>query len=88
MKRIKTECRKRLGIAQAIMEEPDVLILDEPFNGLDTEGVRQIRELIKSYNSENHIIILVSYIEEDIRMLCDTVLTMEKGTLQSVASPQ
>ena len=70
------------------MEEPDVLILDEPFNGLDTEGVRQIRELIKSYNSENHIIILVSYIEEDIRMLCDTVLTMEKGTLQSVASPQ
>ena len=80
--------RQRLGIAQAIMEEPDVLILDEPFNGLDTEGVHQIRELIKSYNSENHIIILASHIEEDIRMLCDTVLTMEKGTLKSVTSPQ
>ena len=67
------------------MEKPDVLILDEPLNGLDTEGALQIRELILNYKSENHIIILASHIEEDIRTLCDTVLVMEKGVLKSAS---
>ena len=77
--------QQRLGIAQAVMEKPDVLILDEPLNGLDTEGALQIRELILNYKSENHIIILASHIEEDIRTLCDTVLVMEKGVLKSAS---
>lgn len=69
--------RQRLGIAQAIMENPDVLILDEPFNGLDKSGVAQIRALLKEQKAQGKAILLASHNAQDIEVLCDTVHEME-----------
>lgn len=73
--------RQRLGIAQAVMEDPSVLILDEPFNGLDRNGVSDMRKLIMALKKEGKTILLASHSKEDIDMLCDTVCEMEAGVL-------
>ncbi|NLP13025.1 MAG: ABC transporter ATP-binding protein [Clostridium sp.] len=73
--------RHRLGIAQAIMEKPRLLILDEPMNGLDKQGVAEIRALFKDLNKEGITIILSSHYSEDIDILCDTVCEMDAGKL-------
>lgn len=65
--------RQRLGIAQAIMENPKVLILDEPFNGLDRYGVVEIRALLKQLKAEGKSILLASHNAQDIEELCDHV---------------
>lgn len=75
--------RQRLGIAQAIMENPDILILDEPTNGLDKRGVEEFRELILSFKEEGKTILLASHNAEDIRVLCDTVHELDGGKLIS-----
>lgn len=69
--------RQRLGIAQAIMENPSVLILDEPFNGLDAATVSDMRTLLLSLKSQNKAIILASHNAEDIRILCDRIYEMK-----------
>lgn len=74
--------KQRLAIAQAIMEDPDILILDEPMNGLDKHGVREMRELFMQMKEENKLIILASHNKEDIEVLCDQVYEMENGKLQ------
>lgn len=74
--------KQRLGIAQAIMENPGVLILDEPFNGLDKEGVREIRELIMELKESEKTIFLTSHNNEDIKVLADVVWEMDGGRLQ------
>lgn len=71
--------RQRLGIAQAIMEKPKLLILDEPFNGLDKEGVEQMRTYFLELKKQGVTILLSSHTSEDIKLLCDTVTEMEKG---------
>ena len=76
--------RQRLGIAQAIMENPSLLILDEPFNGLDKHGVADMRELIKSLRSEGKTILLASHNQGDIDELCDTVFEMDAGVMTMV----
>lgn len=68
--------RQRLGIAQAIMEEPEVLVLDEPFNGLDRYGVVEIRELLKELKADGKSILLASHNAQDIEELCDDVLDL------------
>lgn len=73
--------RQRLGIAQAIMEDPKLLVLDEPFNGLDKHGVAQIRRLLLELKREGKTILLASHNEEDIRILCDEVYKMDGGVL-------
>lgn len=73
--------RQRLGIAQAIMEHPKLLILDEPMNGLDAQGVEDIRRLLLSLKEEGTTILLASHITEDIETLCDTVHRMENKKL-------
>lgn len=70
--------RQRLGIAQAIMEEPEVLVLDEPFNGLDRYGVVEIRELLKELKAGGKSILLASHNAQDIEELCDNVLDLMK----------
>lgn len=65
--------RQRLGIAQAIMESPDILILDEPFNGLDQHGIQEMRELFLQLKEEGRIILLASHMKEDVNSLCDEV---------------
>lgn len=73
--------RQRLGIAQAIMENPGLLILDEPFNGLDKHGVSEIREILLELKAEGKTILLSSHNDEDIRILCDRVFEMDAGVL-------
>ncbi len=74
--------RQRLGIAQAIMEDPDLLVLDEPFNGLDADGVEEIRSLLQKYKEEGKLIILSSHMKEDLEILCDKVYYLEKGKMK------
>ncbi|MDY2628330.1 MAG: ATP-binding cassette domain-containing protein [Lachnospiraceae bacterium] len=73
--------RQRLGIAQAIMEDPKLLILDEPFNGLDKHGVDEIRQLILKWKAQGKTILLASHNGEDIRVLCDEVFEMDAGNI-------
>ncbi|BBW95446.1 ATP-binding cassette domain-containing protein [Geobacillus sp. FSL W8-0032] len=75
--------KQRLGIAQAIMEKPNLLILDEPMNGLDEEGVADIRNLIQNLKRQNVTILLSSHNSEDINLLCDEVYQMDKGRLRA-----
>ena len=71
--------RHRLGIAQANMEDPELLILDEPMNGLDNQGVQDMRELFLKLKEEGKTIILASHNREDIAVLCDTVVEIDHG---------
>lgn len=73
--------RQRLGIAQAIMEDPSLLILDEPFNGLDISGVEEIRNLLLSLKEKGKTILVASHYQEDVDFLCDTVIRMDKGKI-------
>ena len=68
--------RQRLGLAQAIMENPDILILDEPMNGLDKEGVSEVRNYLLTLKEQGKTILLASHSTEDIEILCDTVCEM------------
>jgi ABC-2 type transport system ATP-binding protein len=76
--------RHRLGIAQAIMEKPKMLILDEPMNGLDKQGVIEMRSLFRDLKKEGITILLSSHYSEDIEALCDTVCEMDAGKLTQV----
>ena len=76
--------RQRLGIAQAIMEDPEFLVLDEPFNGLDCTGVQEIRELLLEQAGREKTIILASHNPEDIRILCDEVYEMDGGKIKKL----
>lgn len=76
--------RQRLGIAQAIMEDPELLILDEPFNGLDKHGVEEIRNLLLKQKEEGKTILLASHNSEDIRVLCERVYEMDGGVMREV----
>ena len=69
--------RQRLGIAQAIMDKPKVLILDEPFNGLDKTGVGHMRDLLQELKGQGKAILLASHNSQDIEVLCDEVHDME-----------
>ena len=73
--------RQRLGLAQAMMESPSVLILDEPMNGLDKNGVEEIRQLLLSMKNDHKTIVIASHNAEDIQVLCDEVYEMENGKL-------
>lgn len=73
--------RQRLGIAQALMENPELLILDEPFNGLDRHGTQEIRSLLLHEKERGKTILLASHNSEDIRILCDRVFEMDAGRL-------
>ena len=76
--------RQRLGLAQAIMENPDLLILDEPFNGLDKDGVKDMREYLLSYKEQGKTILICSHSAEDISVLCETVHEMDKGVISKI----
>lgn len=75
--------KQRLGIAQAIMEKPEILILDEPMNGLDNRGVEEIRKLLLQLKEQGITILLASHNREDIVVLCDEVMEMDQGKVIS-----
>lgn len=74
--------RQRLGIAQALMENPDTLILDEPMNGLDNDCVNLVRGILSQLREQGKTILLVSHNAEDIRVLCDEIYEMDKGRIK------
>ncbi len=76
--------RQRLGLAQAIMEDPDILILDEPMNGLDKDGVKDMRQYLLDLKEQGKTILIASHSAEDIDVLCDTVCEMDKGRLSRI----
>ncbi|MBR4021060.1 MAG: ATP-binding cassette domain-containing protein [Ruminococcus sp.] len=76
--------RQRLGLAQAIMENPDTLILDEPMNGLDKDGVGDMRKYLLDLKKQGKTILIASHSAEDIEILCDTVCEMDKGKLKKI----
>lgn len=76
--------KQRLAIAQAIMERPDVIMLDEPTNGLDDEGVVRIRQLILEEKERGALILLASHNRDDIRLLADKLYRIEAGRVQEV----
>ena len=76
--------RQRLGLAQAIMEDPELLILDEPMNGLDKDGVKDMRQYLLDLKARGKTILIASHSAEDIDVLCDTVCEMDKGHLEHI----
>lgn len=74
--------KQRLGIALTFLEDPELIILDEPFNGLDQEGVVQMRKLFQEMKQTGKTILLASHNREDIEMLCDEVFEMDGGVLR------
>lgn len=76
--------RQRLGIAQAIMEDPDIFLLDEPMNGLDSQGVHDVKVILNKLRTDEKTIILASHNTDDIDELCDIVYKMDGGKLSKV----
>lgn len=76
--------RQRLAIAQAIMEDQKIIILDEPFNGLDKNGCNQIKNLLMELKSPDRLILLTSHIEGDIDSLSDYIFEFSDGKISLV----
>lgn len=76
--------KQRLGIAQAVMEEPDLIIMDEPMNALDKEGIAEMRVFFKKLREHGRTILLTSHNFEDIQLLCDRVFEMEHGQMKEI----
>ncbi len=81
VKKFSLGMKQRLGIAQALMEKPRLLILDEPMNALDSEGVKLVRNILLELKKDSVTILLASHNDEDIAELCDYVYKMESGVL-------
>lgn len=73
--------KQKLGIACAIMENPDIVILDEPINAIDREGVLLVRTILDTLRSENKIIIIACHDAEEMEMLADEIYEMENGEI-------
>ncbi len=71
--------KQRLAIASALLNDPDILILDEPTNGLDPQGIHQIRDIIKLIASEGTTILLASHLLDEVEKVCTHVLVLQKG---------
>lgn len=78
--------KQRLGIAQAIMEKPKVIILDEPMNGLDNQGVLDVRKILLDLKEEGCTILIASHNREDIAVLCDKVYEMDRGVMSQAGA--
>ncbi len=79
--------RQRVGLADALIAEPDLLILDEPTIGLDPNQIRQVRELIKNLG-EQHTILLSTHILPEVEMTCSRVIIIHKGRIQACDTPE
>jgi len=79
--------RQRVGLADALVHEPDLLILDEPTNGLDPIQIRQIRELIKRL-AKNHTVLISTHILSEVEMIADRVIIVDNGQVKATGTPQ
>jgi ABC-2 type transport system ATP-binding protein len=87
IKRLSRGYKQRVGIAQALVHDPDVIILDEPTVGLDPKQIIEVRNLIKGL-AGNHTIILSTHILPEVSMTCDRVVIINKGKIAAVDTPQ
>lgn len=71
--------KQRLGLAQALMEKPEILLLDEPMNGLDNEGVLEVRTILLEQKKRGCLLLVASHSKEDIDVLCDEIFYFDKG---------
>ena len=78
--------RKRLGIAQAIMDDPDLVLLDEPTNGLDPEGVVMLRGIVRACAEKGETVIFSSHMLGEVAELCDDVYLVHGGGLTRLAA--
>jgi lantibiotic transport system ATP-binding protein len=78
--------KQRLAIAAALLGDPDILVFDEPTNGLDPAGIAEIRELIKELNRKGKTIIMASHILDEVEKVCTHVAIIQKGVLKTVGS--
>ena len=76
--------KQKLGIAQVLMEDPEILILDEPFNGLDENSIKNIRKILLKEKEKGKLIILATHNKEDIKVLCDEIYKFNDGTIKKV----
>ena len=75
--------RQRLGLAQALMEHPDILLLDEPLSGLDNDGVEEMHQILLKQKEQGRLLVVASHSKEDIAVLCDEVFKFDKGKIIS-----
>lgn len=74
--------KQKLGIAQVLMENPQFIILDEAFNGIEEGSVKKLKKILKSIKKEDKIILVTSHIKDDIKELCDETFLFDAGTLR------
>ncbi len=79
--------RQRVGLADALVANPDLLVLDEPTNGLDPNQIRAVRSLIRELG-KNHTILLSTHILHEVEMTCDRVIIIDRGKLKATGSPK
>ena len=77
---------QRLGIAQAIMESPELILLDEPMNGLDEQGVADMRQLFWRLKEQGKTIVLATHVKEDVELLCDRIYRLRDGRVMESES--
>ena len=87
IKRLSRGYKQRVGLAQALVHDPDVIILDEPTVGLDPKQIIEVRHLIKGL-AGNHTIILSTHILPEVSMTCDRVVIINKGKIAAVDTPE
>lgn len=75
--------KQKVGIAQVLMENPDIMIFDEPFNGLDDKSTIMVRKLLIEKKEEGKIVIIATHIKEDINNLCDVIYKLDSGKLKN-----
>ena len=73
--------KQRLGIAAAIMEKPALLLLDEPFNGIDEESIPMIRDILISFKNEGKLVILSCHDLDELSVLCDEIIQIKQGKI-------
>jgi len=83
MRKYSLGMKQKIGIIQAIMEEPELLILDEPFNALDEQSVLKLRQILLKKKNEGKLIIITSHNKKDIESICNHVIIMENGRIHN-----
>jgi len=73
--------KQRLGIASTLLRDPELIILDEPTNGLDPAGTKEIRDLIPQFAHESRVVLLSSHLLHEVEMVCDHVAFVKQGTV-------
>ncbi|HYP22479.1 MAG TPA: ABC transporter ATP-binding protein [Actinomycetota bacterium] len=76
--------RQRLAIAAALLKDPELLILDEPANGLDPAGIREVREMVRSLAAEGRTVVVSSHILSEVQLMCDRVAILSRGRCVAV----